>query len=304
MLERGLDTDAGEQLAKVGELQLCFQTFGERGAPPMLLVMGLGSQMVMWEDEFCETLAARGFHVIRFDNRDVGRSTILRDAPIPTRVQLLMRDRRGASYTLGDMAADAAGLLAELGLEAAHVVGASMGGMIAQQLAIDHPDRVSSLVSIMSTTGNRRVGQPHPLMLPRLLRRPSRGRDRYIADFVATFQAIGSRTHPPDASRLRGLAERCWDRGYHPAGTARQLAAIGTAEDRSMRLAELRIPATVIHGTEDRLVMPSGGRATAKAIPDARLMILRDMGHDMPRELWPQLIDAIVANAATRDGRT
>jgi pimeloyl-ACP methyl ester carboxylesterase len=298
MLEGDVDRVTGEQSARVGEIDLCYETFGAPDATPLLLVMGLGSQMVMWEDEFCETLAGRGFHVVRFDNRDVGRSTILRDAPIPTRVQLLLRDRRGASYTLADMASDAASLLDHLGIESAHVVGASMGGMISQQLAIDHANRVRSLVSIMSTTGSRRVGQPSPRLIPVLLRRPSRSRDAYIADFRTTFTAIGSRTYPPDRERLRGLAERCWDRGYHPAGTARQLAAIGAAPNRTARLRNLRIPVTVIHGDEDRLVMPSGGRATAKAIPGAKLTVLRGMGHDMPRQLWPQIIDAIVENAA------
>jgi pimeloyl-ACP methyl ester carboxylesterase len=298
MLERDLET-AGEQLARVGEIELCHQTFGADDAPALLLVMGLGSQMVMWEDDFCEALAERGYRVIRFDNRDVGHSTILTHAPVPTRVQLLLRDRRAASYSLGDMAGDAAGLLDHLQVRQAHVVGASMGGMISQQLAIDHPDRVRSLVSIMSTTGSRRVGQPHPVMLPRLLRRPSRGREGYIADFIATFTAIGSRRYPPDPERLRKLGELCWDRGYHPAGTARQLAAISSAPDRTKRLGGVRIPVTVIHGDEDRLVMPSGGRATARAIPGARLLVLPGMGHDMPRELWPQILDAIEQNAPT-----
>jgi pimeloyl-ACP methyl ester carboxylesterase len=298
MLEGDVGQATGEQSARAGEIELCYESFGAADATPLLLVMGLGSQMVMWEDDFCETLAGRGFHAIRFDNRDVGRSTILRDAPIPTRAQLLLRDRRGASYTLADMAGDAAGLLAHLGIESAHVVGASMGGMISQQLAIDHADRVRSLVSIMSTTGSRRVGQPSPRLIPVLLRRPSRTRDAYIADFQTTFTAIGSRTYPPDPERLRGLAERCWERGYYPAGTARQLAAIGTAPNRASSLAGVRIPATVIHGDEDRLVMPSGGRATAKAIPGAKLIVLRGMGHDMPHQLWPQIIDAIVDNAA------
>jgi pimeloyl-ACP methyl ester carboxylesterase len=303
MLEPDLDRAAGEQTARVGDIELCYETFGAGDASPMLLVMGLGSQMVMWEDEFCETLAEQGFRVIRFDNRDVGRSTILRDAPIPTRRQLLLRDRRGASYTLADMAADTAGLLDQLGIESAHVVGVSMGGMISQQLAIDHPQRVRSLVSIMSSTGSRRVGQPNPMLIPRLLRRPSRSRDAYIADFLSTFTAIGSRTYPPDPERLRGLAERCWDRGYTPAGTARQLAAIGIAPDRSGQLRNLRIPATVIHGNEDRLVMPSGGRATAKAIPGAKLIVLRGMGHDMPRQLWPQIFDAVVTTTEATAGR-
>jgi pimeloyl-ACP methyl ester carboxylesterase len=296
-LEPSVDTSRGEQVARVGDLDLCYETFGPADAAPLLLIMGLGAQMVLWEDAFCEQLSGRGFRVIRFDNRDVGRSTILRDAGVPGRMQLLLRDKRAASYSLAEMAADAAGLLGALGVESAHVVGASMGGMITQQLAIDHPDRVRSLVSIMSTTGSRRVGQPHAVMIPRLLRRPSRDRESYLADFVATFTFIGSRTRPPDPERLRRLAGLCWDRGYHPAGTARQLAAISAAPDRTARLRSVRVPATVIHGLQDRLVRPSGGRATAAAIPGARLLELREMGHDMPPELWPQLIDAIAATA-------
>jgi pimeloyl-ACP methyl ester carboxylesterase len=292
-----ISSASGEQFARVGSIDLCYETFGDPAAEPLVLVMGLASQMVMWEDEFCETLAARGFRVVRFDNRDVGRSTILTKAGIPTRRELFMRDRRAASYLLADMAADAAGLLDHLEIDAAHVVGASMGGMISQQLAIDHGDRVRSLVSIMSTTGSRRVGQPSPFMLPMLFRRAARDRETYIADFLTTFTAIGSRTYPPDRGRLRELAERCWERGYHPDGSARQLMAIQASPDRTRQLRALRMPATVIHGNQDRLVMRSGGRATARAIPGAKLILLGGMGHDMPRELWPQLIDAIAENA-------
>jgi pimeloyl-ACP methyl ester carboxylesterase len=265
----------------------------------MLLVMGLGSQMVMWEDEFCHALAGHPFWVVRFDNRDIGRSTILRDRPVPTRRQLLLRDHRAASYSLEEMADDAAGLLAELGIDGAHVVGASMGGMIAQLIAIRHPDRVLSLASIMSTTGNWRVGFPHPRLIPQLLRRPSRDRESYLAEFAHTFQEIGSKRYPPDPQHLRELGGRCYDRGYHPAGSARQLGAIVAARDRTPALRGLSVRTVVIHGGADHLVVPSGGRATAAAIPGARLLLLPDMGHDMPRELWPQIIEAIVENAAS-----
>ena len=273
MLEHDLAADAGEQFARVGEIELCYESFGARDAPPILLVMGLGSQMVMWDDEFCQALAGHGFRVVRFDNRDIGRSTILRTLRVPTRSQLLLRDSRAAAYTLEDMAADAAGLLGVLEIDAAHVVGASMGGMIAQLLAINHRERVLSLVSIMSTTGNRRVGLPHPRMVPRLLRRPSRDRDGYIADFLETFQTIGSKRYPPDRERLRKLAARCYERGYHPAGAARQLGAIVTATDRTPSLRKLDVRTVVIHGGADPLVMASGGRATAKAIPGAELAV-------------------------------
>lgn len=295
--EQTLPASSGEQFARVGEIELCYETFGAREAPALLLVMGLGSQMVLWEDDFCAELAARGLWVVRFDNRDIGRSTILRNAPVPALGQLLRRDRRAASYSLEDMADDAAGLLDHLEVVAAHVVGVSMGGMISQLLAIRHPDRVLSLVSIMSSTGNRRVGMTHPRLWPRLLRRPARDREGYIRDFMENFRVIGSRRYPPDQERMRALAERCFERGYHPAGAARQLAAIIAAQDRTPMLHELRVPTTVIHGDADPLVMSSGGRATAAAIPDARLVMLPGMGHHMPRELWPRMFEEIVANA-------
>jgi pimeloyl-ACP methyl ester carboxylesterase len=297
VLEPGLQTSSGEQFARVGELDLCYETFGDPGAPPMLLVMGLGGQMVLWDDRFCEMLAERGFYVVRFDNRDVGRSTILRKLGIPSRTQLFVRDRRAAKYSLEDMAGDAAGLMRELDFASAHVVGVSMGGMIAQTLAIQHPRRVRSLVSIMSSTGNRRVGQAHPRLWPRMLRRVRRDREGYIRDFIETYQTIGSTRYPPDPERMRRRAERCFERGLHPSGAVRQLAAIITAYDRTPYLEELDVPTTVIHGSADPLVRPSGGRATAEAIPGARLLMLDGMGHDLPPQLWPQIIDAICDNA-------
>jgi pimeloyl-ACP methyl ester carboxylesterase len=298
MLDGDLGTVTGERLASVRGLELCYETFGERSNPAILLIMGLGAQMVLWDDDFCETLAEHDFFVIRFDNRDVGRSTILRDAPVPTRTQLILRDRRGASYSLDDMAADTAGLVNQLRLGRVHVVGASMGGMIAQLLAVHYPGQVRSLVSIMSTTGNRRVGQAHPRLWVRMLRRPRRDREGYIADFIETYETIGSGRYPPDRDHLRARAERCFERGLHPAGSARQLAAVVTASDRAPMLRELELPATVIHGAADPLVNQSGGRATAAAIPGAKLVIVPDMGHDLPRQLWPQIVDAIGQTAA------
>ena len=287
---------SGEQFARVGPIKLCYETFGSEAAEPLLLVMGLASQMVMWDDEFCEQLVDRGFFVIRFDNRDVGRSTILREARVPARWQLLVRDKRAAAYSLDDMAADAIGLLDELEIESAHVVGASMGGMIAQLLALNHPERVRSLVSIMSSTGNARVGRPAPRLIPLLLQRRARDRDTYIAEFAVTFRAIGSQTYPHSDEWYERTASRCYERGIHPAGAARQLGAIAVAPDRTPRLRRLQLPATVIHGNEDRLVNPSGGRATAEAIPGARLAMLDGMGHDMPPQLWPQIVDLITVN--------
>jgi pimeloyl-ACP methyl ester carboxylesterase len=292
-------TSSGESTVRVGEIDVCYETFGSPEDPPMLLVMGLASQMILWDEDFCEQLAAEGFWVIRFDNRDIGRSTILREAHVPTRWQLTIRDPKGAAYSLDEMAADAIGLMDHLEIEAAHVVGVSMGGMLAQLLAIKYPDRVLSLVSIMSTTGNRRVGWPNPRMALRMLRRPARGRDAYIEDHVATYRAIGSKA-PFDfeEERKRERAGRCFDRGFDPRGSARQLAAILAAPDRTEQLHDVRVPTTVIHGGADPLVNISGGRATAKAVPGAKLLILQGMGHDLPRELWPQIIGAIVENAA------
>jgi pimeloyl-ACP methyl ester carboxylesterase len=293
-------TASGELFARVGALKLCYETFGDAGAPPLLLVMGLGSQMLLWDETFCEELAARGFRVIRFDNRDVGRSTILRDAHVPSRWQLALRHPSGAAYTLESMADDAVALLDELGITAAHVVGASMGGMIAQLVAIRHPDRVLSLVSIMSTTGNRRVGRPNPRVALRMLRPAARTREAYIDDHVETYRVIGS--PPPvdfEEEHKRERAGRLFDRGVHAAGAARQMAAIVNAKDRTTQLRQIRAPTTVIHGDKDPLVNVSGGRATAKAIPGAELVVLPGMGHDLPRELWPQVIDAIVRTADT-----
>jgi pimeloyl-ACP methyl ester carboxylesterase len=291
-------TASGEQFARVGDVNLCYETFGEQDAPPLLLVMGLGSQMLLWDDAFCEQLAERGFRVIRFDNRDVGRSTILRDAPVPSRWQLLLRHPAGAAYTLEVLADDAAGLLERLGIAAAHVVGASMGGMIAQLIAIRHPERVLSLVSIMSTTGNRRVGNPNPRVALRMLQPAARTREAYIEDHIATYRLIGSSRFDFAEEHKRLRAGRMYDRGIHPAGSARQLAAIVTAGDRTSQLRQITVPTTVIHGDRDPLVNVSGGRATAAAIPGSELVIIPEMGHDLPRELWPQIIEAIARTTA------
>jgi pimeloyl-ACP methyl ester carboxylesterase len=291
-------TASGELTAKVGELELCYETFGAAAAPPMLLIMGLASQMLLWDDQFCEQLASRGFRVIRFDNRDVGRSSLLRGAAIPTRWQLLRRS--GAAYTLDEMAADSVGLLDHLKIGAAHIVGASMGGMIAQLVAINHPDRVLSLVSIMSTTGNPKVGKPQPKMMMRLMRKGQREREAFIADYIATSRAIGSKVYELEEEYERERAARLFERGVYPAGSARQLGAVVSATDRTQALAGIRVPTTVIHGDADPLVDVSGGRATAEAIPGARLVIVPGMGHGLPRALWPEVIDAIVENTQVR----
>jgi pimeloyl-ACP methyl ester carboxylesterase len=291
-------TSSGELTAQAGALKLCYETFGGSDSPPLLLVMGLGSQMILWDDDFCELLAATGFWVIRFDNRDIGRSTLMRGAATPKRWQLLTRHPDAAAYSLDDMAQDAVGLLDHLQVTAAHVVGASMGGMIAQLIAINHPDRTLSLVSIMSTTGARRVGRPEPRMALRLLRKAQREREGYIEDHIETYRAIGSgRRFGLDEKNLRARAGRCFDRGVNPAGSARQLGAVVAARDRTEQLRRVTVPTTVIHGDSDPLVDVSGGRATADAIPGAKLLIVPGMGHDLPRQLWPQIISAIADTA-------
>ena len=287
-----------EQMCTVsGDVELCFETFGDPEAPALLLTMGLATQMLGWHEDLCAALADRGFHVIRFDNRDVGRSQRMAGA-VPTLRQLLLRDRRAASYTLEDMAGDAAGLLDHLGIERAHVVGASMGGMIAQTMAARFPDRVLSLVSMMSNTGSRWTGQPSPRLYHVLLKPPPRDRERYKDHAVWVFSRIGSPGFERDEEDLRRIAAMSYDRGINPAGTSRQLAAIIHSGDRTALLREIKAPTLVIHGTDDRLVPPSGGRATARAIPGARLLLIEGLGHDIPRGAWPQLLDAIEHNAA------
>jgi pimeloyl-ACP methyl ester carboxylesterase len=288
----------GEELCTVGDLELCYERFGDSRDPALLLVMGLAMQMLGWHEDFCAALADRGFHVVRFDNRDIGRSSRLAHMPPPTLTQLLRRDRAAAGYTLQDMADDAVGLLDQLGIERAHVVGASMGGMIAQSLAIQHPDRVLSLVSMMSNTGGRWKGQPALRIYPLFLRRAPRGREGYVEHSVRLFRAIGSAGLDRDDDEIREMAGRGYDRGVDAAGSARQLAAIVAATERTADLAAVTAPTLVIHGSADRMINPSGGRATANAVPDARLLTIEGMGHDLPRGAWPQILDAIEENAA------
>ena len=290
-----------EQFAKVGEIEICFETFGSPDEPALLLVMGLGTQMVAWPEGFCRQLAGHGFFVIRYDNRDTGRSTHLRRHPPPTTRQLLLRDKRAAQYSLADMAADGIGLLDHLGIERAHVAGASMGGMIAQTMAARHPARVLSLASIMSNTGHRWKGTPGLRIYPIFLRRPASGREGAIESFVSTFKLIGSPGFPFDEERTREAAALSYERGYDPAGTGRQLAAILAAGDRGAELHDIHAPTVVIHGTKDMLVRPSGGRATAAAIPGARLVMIEGMGHDLPPGAWDRIVDAIVANTRRAD---
>jgi pimeloyl-ACP methyl ester carboxylesterase len=292
----------GEQFCTLANgHEVCFETFGDPSDPALLLTMGLATQMLGWHEDFCDALAGRGFHVIRYDNRDVGRSSIM-TGRVPSTLQLLRRDKRAASYTLEDMAADGIGVLDHLGIERAHVMGASMGGMIAQTMAARFPGRVLSLVSMMSNTGARWSGQPSPRLYHVLLKNPPRDRAGYQEHAVWVFSKIGSPGFERDDDDLRRIAGMSYDRGINPAGSARQLAAIIHSGDRTPLLRTITAPTLVIHGDRDRLVPPSGGRATARAIPGARLLLIRGLGHDIPRGAWPIMFDAIEQNAARAAG--
>ncbi len=287
-----------EQFCTVnGDIELCYETFGDPSDPAVLLVMGLATQMVGWDEDFCAAFAERGYHVIRFDNRDIGRSQRM-TGPVPTTRQLLLRDKRVARYTLDDMANDGFSLLDHLGIERAHIVGVSMGGMIAQTMAGRHPERVLSLVSWMSNTGARWNGQPSLRMYPVLLKAPPTDREGYIKHAVWVFSRIGSPGFAPDLETLRRVAGQSFDRGINAAGSLRQLAAIIASGDRTPLLHKITAPTLVIHGLRDKLVPLSGGRATARAIPGARLLTIEGMGHDIPRAAWPRILDAIEENAA------
>ncbi|MEA2146132.1 MAG: hypothetical protein QOG59_1719 [Solirubrobacteraceae bacterium] len=286
-----------EQFCEVGDgVTLCYETYGTEGDPPLLLIMGLGTQMIAWPEPFCRELAGRGFFVVRFDNRDIGRSTWMHGRP-PTPGELLRRRIDKPPYTLSDLARDAAGLIEALDLHSAHVVGASMGGMVAQMLAVEHPDLVRSLTSIMSNTGHRFSGQPSLNIYRYLLRRAPEEREAFIEHMMGLFDAIGSRELGRDFERLRATAELTFERGLNPAGTGRQLGAIVASGDRTKALGRIEAPTLVIHGTKDPMVRPSGARATARAIRGSRLLMIADMGHDLPDEAWPQLIDAIAEHA-------
>jgi pimeloyl-ACP methyl ester carboxylesterase len=271
-------------------IEICYERLGRWDAPAVLLIMGVAAQLIHWPDEFCETLAKRGLQVIRFDNRDSGLSTHLHNAPEPNLAAALAGDLSSVSYTLSDMAADAAGLLDALGIAQAHVAGASMGGQIAQTMAIEHPKRVRSLVSMMSSTGNMQVGQPARAVMRELFSGPRPvTRDEVIQQMTRAARVIGSPGYPVDESRAAARAARAYDRSYDPVGTARQAVATIASGDRTEGLRGVKAPALVIHGLADGMVDVSGGRATADAIPGAELMLIEGMGHDFALGLEPSL---------------
>jgi pimeloyl-ACP methyl ester carboxylesterase len=286
---------SGELFAPVSPgVELCYQTFGDPDADPLLLVMGLGGPMTWWPEGLCTQLAQAGFYVIRYDNRDTGRSTRMQDRVTrPMLVRAFLGGRSVAPYRLEDMAGDGFGLLDHLGIAAAHVTGVSMGGMIAQEMAIARPDRVRSLVTIMSTTGRRTVGWQDPRILPAVLAPKGTDLESYAAAAAKMGALIGSPGFPEPAESARARAEVTFSRGLSGAGVLRQMLAVLTQQDRAPRLRELSLPAAVIHGMEDRMVHPSGGRATAQAIRGANLLLIPGMGHDLPTELFGTFSEVI-----------
>ncbi|MDQ3615995.1 MAG: alpha/beta fold hydrolase [Actinomycetota bacterium] len=284
-----------EQFAAVSAgVDLCYQTFGDPADEPLLLVMGLGGPMTWWDPDFCALLAENGFYVIRYDNRDVGRSTRMKGRINRRTIASSFAGVKAKTpYTLQDMADDALALLDHLGLTSAHVVGISMGGMIVQTMALSHPDRVRSMTSIMSTTGRRSVGWQDPRLLPLLMARRSQSREHYINASSRLWKLIGSPLYPDTTETVRERAAETWDRGVSAAGVARQIGAILTQPDRSLALRSLRIPSLVIHGLSDRMVHVSGGRATSSSISGSELLLIDGMGHDVPRDLHGTFVDAI-----------
>ncbi len=288
------------QFASAAGIDLCYETFGDPAGRPLLLIMGLGCQLVHWPVGFCEALAEHGFWVIRYDNRDIGLSTKLEHLGLPPIPKLILRKRMGLSlrvpYQLSDLADDARALLDALGVPRAHVVGVSMGGMIAQLLAIRHPERVLSLCSWMSTTGDPRVGRPKREALRVMLKTPPKDPDALLDHAVLVWRAIGSHGPLFDPQRVREVAATAFKRSSYRRGFARQLAAILAAPPREPMLERVRAPTLVLHGRVDPLVDVSGGEATAAAIPGAEFRLFDRVGHDIPEPLWPEFAAAIANN--------
>lgn len=291
------------QLAISNGMALEYETYGSSADPSVLMVMGFGAQLLAWPRDFCRHLAAAGRHVISFDNRDCGLSARLDgvdarlgEVHIAVASGDFERARELAPYTLSDMAQDSFALLSALRIDRAHVLGASMGGMIAQTMAIEQPERVLTLTSMMSNTGEPEFGQSTPEALEALLAPPATSREAYIAS-AETWLLWHSRRYP-ELAETRALAAESYDRGHYPEGTSRQLAAMLASGSRAEGLTRLRVPTLVIHGLDDTLISPSGGRRTAELVPDARLVLIEDMGHDRPRPLWPRICEPILEHTA------
>lgn len=296
------------KMAKANGIELCYEIFGAPDAEPLVLIMGLGAQMIHWDDDFCRDLAGRGFRVIRFDNRDIGKSTRLSGGkplrPIELLKLRLFKIAPEAPYKLWDMANDVVGLLDTLGVRKAHIVGASMGGMIAQEIAMQHPDRVSSLTSIMSSTGNPKLPQATREASAILLAPPPTTKEEYLERFGKTWKVLRGGSFPLDEAKDRERAEATYARGLNPAGVGRQLRAILASGNRKDRLRSVKAPTLVIHGTIDPLVKMEAGKDTAASIPGAKLLLIEGMGHALPIPMWPTIIGAIAEHAHGATGRT
>src|SRR3984957_16460419 len=296
-----LPTHQPPQMARANGLELCYEIFGDPAAEPLILIMGLGAQMIHWDDDFCRQLAARGFRIILFDNRDIGKSSHLSGGKRLGPVELLklrfLKIPVAAPYTLRDMAEDTVGLMDVLGIKSAHLVGASMGGMIAQEIAIRFPERVRSLTSIMSTTGNPKIPPPTREASAILMAPPPTTKEEYFARFAQTWKVLRVGSFPEDEALDRSRAARTFARGLNPAGVGRQLRALLASGSRKDRLHAVKAPTLVIHGTVDPLVRPEGGKDTAASIPGAKLLMVEGMGHALPIPMWPQIIDAIDKHA-------
>jgi pimeloyl-ACP methyl ester carboxylesterase len=292
---------SGELFAKTNGIELCYQTFGQDDAEPLILIMGLSAQMVLWEEEFCERIAGQGFRVVRFDNRDIGRSTKFSGGGRVTLFQFLGARFLGRSipsvYLLKDMAADVFGLMDSLGMASAHVVGASMGGMIAQEMALARPDRLRTLTAIMSSTSG--PGLPAPSMKARavLMRSPPRSKEEYIGNYRATWSVLRNGSFPEEEARDPFRAERNWTRGLNPAGSGRQFTAVLASGSRRERLAAVRTPTLVIHGARDPLVPIAHGRDIQRSVRGAKLLEIPNMGHAIAERHWPEIIGGIVEHA-------
>ena len=292
-----IELEAGERIAKVGELDICFETFGRPSDPPLLLIAGLGAQMILWEDDFCVSLAERGLWVVRYDNRDVGKSSQIDWKPLTAAGAAVAQrkncDRSAAPYLLGDMAADAIGLMDALGIARAHFVGASMGGMIAQEAAIRWPERVRSLTSIMSTTGDPHLPPPSPAVMTVFTQPPPTTLEAYVEANVAAWKIFRGPGHPEDERRDRVRAIRAARRGFSAEGGQRQLAAVYASGSRKKTLPSVKAPTLVIHGADDPLIPLAAGEDTAASVPGAKLVVLPRMGHALPVAVWPRVIEEI-----------
>jgi pimeloyl-ACP methyl ester carboxylesterase len=281
------------ETVQAGGIEIAYETFGDPDASPLVMVMGLGTQMIAWPDELCEDLANAGHRVIRFDNRDAGESTHLHGVKAPSTAAVAAR-RSKPPYTISDMGRDLLGLLDGLGIESAHLVGASMGGFIAQSVAVQAPERVRSMTLIMTSTGSRLVGRVDLRLIPKLLaKRRVTNREEAGAAAVETFRTIGSPGFDFDDEWVREVGRRSFDRAHDPGGYRRQLAACVGQSDRTARLRELDIPSWVVHGLSDPLVAPTGGLALARALKGSRFLGIPGMGHDLPRAIWPELAEGI-----------